>query len=233
MVPYEEISLQGFIDVDGFEKINKYALRTQRALNEGNFFQATDLWYQTEIVLLQHTLGVDFYNVLYDTSYSNSDIEEARLVELSPRATAFDIMVNRKRLNTDAENEDDDDDDDESGDKLTTLMRGSVHEALELSDTVIWGSQAGAVFDTLAGDFMKPVVEIVEEVLNSTTVKVVVYSGQLDLICATPGTVEWVNNMKWQGSDDYKSASRDGIGVNNVLEGYSRIQGNFSMYWVR
>lgn len=167
---------------------------------------------------------MDFYNVLYDTAYGSSE-SETRQLELSPRAAAFDIMVKRKRLNAD--------DEDEDPDKLSSLMRGPVHDALNLPDTIVWGSQAGAVFDTLAGDFMKPVVEIVEEVLNTTTVKVVVYSGQLDLICATPGTVEWVNNMKWQGNDDYKRASRDGIGVKNVLEGYSRRYGNFSMYWVR
>lgn len=111
-------------------------------------------------------------------------------------------------------------------------MRGEVHQALDLPKNVVWGSQAGAVFDTLAADFMKPVVETVEEVLNNTTLKVVVYNGQLDLICATPGTVEWVNNMKWYGSKDYAAASRDGIGVNSMLEGYSRRYGNFSMYWV-
>lgn len=146
---------------------------------------------------------------------------------LSPRTAAFDVMVKRKRLNADDENDEDDADE-----KLTRLMRGAVHEALNLPENVIWGSQAGAVFDTLAGDFMKPVVETVEAVLNSTTVKVVVYSGQLDLICATPGTVEWVNNMKWYGSKDYANAPRNGIGVNNLLEGYSRRYGNFSMYWV-
>lgn len=136
-------------------------------------------------------------------------------------------MVKRKRLNADDENDEDDPDS-----KLTRLMRGAVHEALNLPEKVVWGSQAGAVFDTLAGDFMKPVVKTVEEVLNSTTVKVVVYSGQLDLICATPGTVEWVNNMKWYGDKEYANAPRDGIGVNNILEGYSRQYGNFSMYWV-
>lgn len=196
-------------------------------MSQGKFFQATDLWYQTEVVLLQHARGVDFYNVLYNTPYSNSDAE-AKHFQLNPRLAAFDMMVKRKRLNVDEENEDED-----SDSKLTALMRGQVHEALDLPKNVVWGSQAGAVFDTLAGDFMKPVVEIVEEVLNNSTVKVVVYSGQLDLICATPGTVMWVNNMKWYGSDGYKNAPRDGIGVNRILEGYSRSYGNFSMYWVR
>jgi serine carboxypeptidase 1 len=160
-------------------------------------------------------------------SYQSSSALKKQLL-LSPRTAAFDVMVKRKRLSAV-----DDENDDEDGDrKLTRLMRGEVHEALNLPENVVWGSQAGAVFDTLAGDFMKPVVETVETVLNSTTVKVVVYNGQLDLICATPGTVEWVNNMKWYGAKDYANAPRDGIGVNNILEGYSRRYGNFSMYWV-
>lgn len=151
----------------------------------------------------------------------------AKQLFLSPRTAAFDVMVKRKRLSADESDEEDADS------KLTRLMRGDVHKALSLPDNVIWGSQAGAVFDTLAGDFMKPVVETVAEVLNSTTVKVVVYSGQLDLICATPGTVEWINNMKWYGAKEYANAPRDGIGVNNILEGYSRQYDRFSMYWVR
>lgn len=203
-------------------------MRTQRALNEGKFFQSTDLWYQTEVVLIQQTRGIDFYNVLFDVPHRNSDALAKRFDFLNPRTAAFDVMVKRKRLSAD-----DGDEDDDSDSKLTKLMRGAVHEALSLPSNVVWGSQAGAVFDTLAGDFMKPVVEIVEDVLNNTSVKVVVYSGQLDLICATPGTVKWVNDMNWYGREQYKKASRDGIGVNNVLEGYSRRHDNFSMYWVR
>jgi serine carboxypeptidase 1 len=151
----------------------------------------------------------------------------AKQLFLSPRTTAFDVMVKRKRLNADDES------DEEDGDsKLTRLMRGDVHRALNLPSNVVWGSQAGAVFDTLAGDFMKPVVETVEKLLNSTKVNVVVYNGQLDLICATPGTVEWINNMKWYGAKEYANAPRDGIGFNNILEGYSRQYDRFAMYWV-
>jgi serine carboxypeptidase 1 len=176
-------------------------------------------------VLLEQTRGVDFYNVLYDTPYRSSEAQ-AKHFQINPRTAAFDTLVKRKRLN------DDDNDDEDSDRKLTKLMRGAVHQALNLPETVVWGSQAGVVFDTLAGDFMKPVVSVVEEVLANTTVKVVVYSGQLDLICATPGTVAWVNNMKWSGAKKYSDSSRNGIGVKNILEGYSRQYGNFSMYWV-
>lgn len=159
---------------------------------------------------------------MFNTPYTNSE-EDLKSALLSPRAVGFETMVKRRRLTPD---------DSEEEDKLPPLMRGPVAEALGIPENVIWGSQAGAVFDTLAGDFMKPVVHLVEELLNNTTVKAVVYSGQLDLICATPGTVEWINSMNWYGKDCYKEASRDGIGVNGILEGFSRRYGNFSMYWV-
>lgn len=175
--------------------------------------------------MIENTKGVDFYNVQYNTRFLNSAIENSQAKSnLNPRTAAFDVMVKRKKLSI---IEDDDDEDD-----LTTLMRNQVHEALSLPLDVVWGSQASAVFDTLAGDFMKPVIKFVEDVLNNTSVKVNVYSGQLDLICATPGTVQWVNKMEWYGSNGYKNSARNGIGVNNILEGYSRKYGNFSMYWV-
>lgn len=59
-----KIQIQGFVDIDGYNKINNYALRTQKTLNAGKFAQATDLWYQTEVVLDEQTRGVSFYNVL-------------------------------------------------------------------------------------------------------------------------------------------------------------------------
>lgn len=64
-------------------------------------------------------------------------------------------------------------------------MNTQVREALDLN--VTWGDQAGAVFSALAGDFMKPVTDIVELLLNTTDIKVAVYNGQLDLIVDTPG----------------------------------------------
>lgn len=199
-------------------------MRTKRVLDEGKFYQATDLWYQTEIVLLENTLGIDFYNILFNVDYRDSE-SSAKSFQMSPRNAAFDVMVKRKRLSAD-------DDEDDNDDKLTKLMRGPVRDALGIPANVIWGSQSGAVFDTLAGDFMKPVIHVVSDVLNNSTINVVVYSGQLDLICATPGTIQWVNNMNWYGNKQYLAAKRNGISVNNILEGYSRRFDNFTMYWV-
>ena len=57
-------------------------------------------------------------------------------------------------------------------------------------------------------------------------------SGQLDLICATPGTVKWVNNMKWNGAKNYQESPRDAVGVNGIIEAYSRREDNFSFWTI-
>lgn len=47
--------------------------------------------------------------------------------------------------------------------------------------------QAEEVFSNMAGDFMKPVVNIVDQLLTAG-VNVTIYNGQLDLIVDTMGT---------------------------------------------
>lgn len=214
----------GFVDEDGFDKINKYALRTKKALENENFYQSTDLWYQTETVLQDETKGVDFYNVLTKIPYF---LNAKKVLNVTPRQSAFELLV----LRTKAWQFDDEFENDEER-NLQDLMRNDVHQALQLDEKVVWGSQAGVVFDTLSGDFMKPVVDVVADVLTNTTIKVIVYNGQLDLICSTPGTVEWVNNMKWYGRESYLKAPRQALSIDYFLEGYKRSYDRFTMYWV-
>lgn len=215
----------GFVDEDGYEKINKYAVRTKKAFDAGNFYQSSDLWYQTEVAVDQTTKGVDFYNVLVDIPRSDSESLK-RKISMEPKQSAFELMVTRTRALKIEEN------DDVTPRNLNDLMRTDVHQALGLNDSIIFQSQAGAVFDILSGDFMKPVIDVVADALTNTTLKVIVYSGQLDLICSTPGTVQWVNNMNWYGREDYMKSPRVGLNSGNLLEGYKRTFDNFTMYWV-
>lgn len=74
------------------------------------------------------------------------------------------------------------------GDPLTQLMNGQIKTMLRVvPKNVTWGEQSDAVFQALAGDFMKPVVGIVETLLNTTPLNVNVYTGQLDMIVDTIG----------------------------------------------
>lgn len=68
--------------------------------------------------------------------------------------------------------------------------------------------------------------------MDETDLKVGVYSGQYDLICATPGTVNWINKLQWRYRDEYVKAPRLPIRVDDILEGYEKSGGNFTMFWI-
>lgn len=73
---------------------------------------------------------------------------------------------------------------------------------------------------------------LVEKLLNETSIDVNVITGQLDLISATPGTVNWVRKLRWPGAVAFADSERKVIGVNYVLEGYYRKHGALALYWV-
>ena len=48
-------------------------------------------------------------------------------------------------------------------------------------------------------DFAKPVWHLLDDLLKSSDIDIVVYSGQLDAICSTAGTLRWMNKLTWNG----------------------------------
>ena len=51
---------------------------------------------------------------------------------------------------------------------------------------------------------MKPEVGSVQGILNSFEVKMLIYTGQNDIICNTPGTLKWVEEMRHTGAHDFR-----------------------------
>nr|AYV99579.1 venom polypeptide [Dolopus genitalis] len=206
----------GIIDHPGHDEIMAAAKRVEVALKNGKFVEATNLWGITQRVLLSNSAGVDFYNILKKTpAYflkMNSLVKNLD-VAMYDTLVHFDRPISRRQT-------------------LDQLMKGAVSKTLNIPRHVTWGSQSNVVFSTLSGDFMKPVVHIVEELLNKTDINVNVFSGHLDLICATPGTINWVDRLRWHSWQQYYNAPRRTISVNGVLEGYFKQGGRFAMYWV-
>ncbi|ALC43281.1 CG31821, partial [Drosophila busckii] len=206
----------GIVDQDGHDKIEASALKTKKYVDTGKWTQATLQWSSTQSVVLRESKGVDFYNVEKPT---RGDQYLRNLFAMSHEERMYRTLVHY--------------DIDENRDKmLEELMLTNVTEALNITTGVKWGAQSGTTFSKLMGDFMKPAVHIVSELLNNSTVKVGVFSGGLDLICATPGAVNWIAGMEWEDKQSYLNSSRLGINVNRVLEGYEKTAGNFSMFWV-
>ncbi|XP_037959932.1 retinoid-inducible serine carboxypeptidase-like [Teleopsis dalmanni] len=207
----------GIVDHDGYTKIMEAANKTEDLVNAEKWVQATTQWSNTQRVLLQESKGVDFYNIEKPTrgdAYTRLLLRNADSMELMYRTLVhFDIDEDRDQL-------------------LEDLMRGPVVKALNITSKVKWGAQSGSTFTRQMGDFMKPVIHIVDELLDKTPLQVGVFSGQLDLICATPGTVNWINKMKWSYKSSYEAAPRVGISVDRILEGYEKNAGNFTMFWI-
>ncbi|CAB0030450.1 unnamed protein product [Trichogramma brassicae] len=116
-------------------------------------------------------------------------------------------------------------------DKYVDLMNGPVRSSLNL--TSYWGHQSYRVALALLEDNMKPVIDQVEMLLNSTELKVHVCTGQLDFIINTPGTLKWIEKMKgWKDLDEWIKAPRLPLVIDNVVEGYSKSYDRFKLFWV-
>lgn len=63
-----------------------------------------------------------------------------------------------------------------------------------LNPEIVYDSQSEDVYDNLFTDFMKPEINLVEELLFKG-LPVLIYNGQDDLIVQTPGTMKWVDRI--------------------------------------
>ncbi|PWZ07661.1 DCC family protein [Zea mays] len=96
-----------------------------------------------------------------------------------------------------------------------TVYNGQAGRILEagVAASHWWGEQSDDVFNALAGDFMKPRIQEVDQLLK-LDVNVTVYSGHVDLIWATKGTMDWVQKLKLDGLNSFLSSPRTPIYCN-------------------
>ncbi|XP_063963708.1 retinoid-inducible serine carboxypeptidase-like [Lytechinus pictus] len=164
------------LDTVGFGAVQNVAEKTKEAFDQGNYSQATNLWGEAESVIEEYSDDVNFYNILEhnvpdQAAKGGSPIERLRRRHL-------DVYAN---------------------DALSELMNGPIKKKLGIPDNVVWGGQSGEVFTQQSEDFMKPVINIVDDLITNSSLRVIVYNGQLDLICDTPGTELWVQKLTWPG----------------------------------
>jgi len=81
---------------------------------------------------------------------------------------------------------------------------------------------------------MKPVIDVVDSALRETALQVIVYSGQLDLICDTKGTMDWVQKLTWSGLGNYNGANRRPFtkATDGQTEMFVKAYNRFKFYWV-
>ncbi|XP_063443920.1 retinoid-inducible serine carboxypeptidase-like [Mytilus trossulus] len=206
--PY--ILTNSIIDEKGFYKINEATVKMTKMIEGGMWKEATTQWGVIQDILETESNGVNFYNML---AWGGSEAGLKSSNNLKER------MINRMigALRTD---------------KLTALMNGEVKKMLNIPEKVEWGAQSSKVFMYQAEDFMKPVVDIVDYLIQNTSLSVVVYTGQLDIIVATPGTEKWITQLGIY--KDYYNATRQPLydPYTKLTTAFYKSVKNFSVYWI-
>ncbi|XP_004859858.1 retinoid-inducible serine carboxypeptidase [Heterocephalus glaber] len=167
------------LDDTGLAEVSTVAEKVLDAINSGFYKEATQLWEEAEVIIEKNADGVNFYNIL---TKSTPNLAMESSLEFMPNYLARLSQRHVRHLHQDA---------------LSQLMNGPIRKKLKIiPEDISWGAQSSSVFISMEEDFMKPVISIVDELLEAG-VNVTVYNGQLDLIVDTMGQEAWLRKLKW------------------------------------
>ena len=176
------------LDAKDYQEVMSFAEKTVLAVSEKRYLEATGLWGQTENVIDRLTDSVNVYNVLQHHMASPTTLRFTGNKIIDALYKRHAGIYHAKSLS----------------DFMNTVIRKKLGI---IPDNVSWGGQSNLVFKYQSTEFMKPVTKQVSQLLNAN-VNVVVYQGQLDMICDTAGAELWLKKLTWSGMDNYFSASR-------------------------
>jgi len=202
------------VDENGLNAINDVARLAEQAAHNGDWYESTRYWRLTQQVLWQRTNYIDFYNIL---NYITFNKYERTYKQHNRHGHKYDLILGPM----------------EEWD-LYDLMNGPIREKLEIiPEDVIWDGQSDDVFYFQEGDFMKDVLDDVDWLLNNTDLHVITYQGQLDLICDTKGSLDWVQRLQWPGLPHYNAATvRAFVEPNDgQTDTYVKAYDKFKFYW--
>ncbi|KAM6957281.1 retinoid-inducible serine carboxypeptidase [Aplochiton taeniatus] len=202
------------LDEYGLAEVNSAAEAVRLAVEQGQYQKATELWSVTEGVVEQNTNGVNFYNILTQSlDEKHSTVATDRFLSLLMRRHIHPLYRQ----------------------SLGQLMNGPIRKKLGIiPQNVTWGGQAEEVFSSMAGDFMRPVVDVVDQLL-AAGVNVTVYNGQLDLIVDTMGQELWMKKLKWAGLSSFNKlrwTALDDPADPGVTGAFYKTYKNFAFFWI-
>ncbi|KAJ7981081.1 Carboxypeptidase [Quillaja saponaria] len=210
------------LDYNGLQKSNSLAQKIRQQLLDGEFVEATDSWSALESVISSSSNNVDFYNFLSENSGGNSitsmDLGQSKVISVQRYSRYLSSLRPTPGGNG----------------GLGSLLNGVIKKKLKIiPDNVTWGGQSQFVSKNLEGDFMKPRINEVDELL-AKGVNVTVYNGQVDLICATKGTEAWVEKLKWEGLQSFLTKDRTPLycGSDKTTQGFYKAYKNLHFYWI-
>ncbi|OIW08527.1 hypothetical protein TanjilG_03203 [Lupinus angustifolius] len=213
------------LDENGLQKSTSIAQRIKQQLEDGKFVDATNSWNELESAIITNSNNVDFYNFLVDAGSDSATLSAVELGlsrEISMNRYSQYLTSMRSRSSPGGDGD------------LGELLNGPIKKKLKIiPENVTWGGQSNEVFNFLEGDFMKPRINEVDELL-AKGVNVTVYNGQVDLICATKGTEAWLRKLKWEGLQTFLGKDRTPLycGSEKKTKGFFRSYKQLHFYWI-
>ncbi|KAM5584312.1 serine carboxypeptidase-like 51 [Rosa sericea] len=213
------------IDDNGLEKSNSVAQLIKQQIKDGKLEDATNSWRNLEDLIRAGSNDVDFYNFLLDSGMDPVSVATTEISQNLFALKRYTRYLNFLRHSSLAPGG--------NGD-LDTLLNGVIKRKLKIiPNNVTWGMQSDDVFAAMTGDFMRPRIDEVDQLL-AKGVNVTIYNGQVDLICATKGTEAWVEKLKWDGLQQFLNQSRTPLycGSDRFTRGFTRSYKNLHFYWI-
>mmetsp|Transcript_14419 Transcript_14419/g.43620 ORF Transcript_14419/g.43620 Transcript_14419/m.43620 type:complete len:483 (-) Transcript_14419:261-1709(-) len=184
------LSTWSLLDGAPLQNVTSIAAKAETALNNGKGEESTRGYEMIQDAIKDATDDVDWYNALLH----HIPDEDAAMAATALWGTYGDQDHWRHLGRHHPEG-------------LRKWMNHEVKDVIPiLPKHAKWGSQSADVFDHLRGDFMSPVITIVDDLLASG-VPVTVYEGQLDLICCTLGAQAWMAKLKWPGMKNFNNGT--------------------------
>ena len=207
------------LDDQDLVKVLAISNETVVAVARGDYAKATELWGNTETLISKLTDDVNVYNVLQH----HVPPEDFRATKSSMKLNEnmqrlFHTHVGRLYAQS-----------------LADFMNGPIRKKLGIiPDHIMWGAQSADVFKYQSIDFMKPVVSYVDKLLQYG-LKVVVFQGQLDMICDTPGAELWMKRLQWSGLPMFLASSRKALylpGDEGNTQAFLKSYNNLYLYYI-
>ncbi|TKR69490.1 hypothetical protein L596_021642 [Steinernema carpocapsae] len=216
--PY--LHTMSYLDDAELTEVNAQANQCQKLCDSNKWSEATECWNDMENLVGELTDGVSWYNILKrgnTDNYSAAVLRANRMSKTNAKENLFNLFV--KPLQLDA-----------LSDYMNTVIRAKLKI---IPNKVSFGGQSGDVFSYQYGDFMKPNYATVDALLKSGK-KVVVYNGQMDLICDTLGVEKWINRLTWSGLRSFQKSEKTPFHVNGEYQtaGFFKEYQNFSMFYL-
>ena len=177
------------IDQTDLVEINNLASQTAQAFYSGDYEKSTALWGEVYTAIEKRTDNVNVYNVLQHNAAPPFKIDEK--IKNQNLWGLYWQHVGRLQQQS-----------------LAQFMNGPIRKKLGIiPNDVTWGGQSEEVFKKQSIDLMKPTVKDVSQLVNNGLM-VVVYQGQVDMICDTVGAEVWINKLAWPGLEAYSQVQK-------------------------